>query len=84
MGARGRLVAQLGKDTGVQPSSCLVQDTTEVEVVADKLDLSPYCSEAARKQARQPVYKLSAVTNHSGSLAGGHDTAQCRSVLDDK
>lgn len=53
-------------------------------MVADKLDLSSYCSEAARKQARPPVYKLSAVTNHSGSLAGGHYTAQCRSVLDDK
>ena len=60
---------------------CL-QDTTPVEVVADNLDLSPYCSMAARKQARKPVYNLTAVTNHSGSMSGGHYTAQCRSALD--
>lgn len=62
----------------------LVQDTTQVHVVADKLDLSPYCSAAARKQAQPPLYRLAAVNNHSGSMAGGHYTAQCRSVLDEK
>ena len=64
-------------------SLTVLQDTTRVDVIADKLDLSPYCSALARKQSRKPVYNLSAVTNHSGSMAGGHYTAQCRSVLDD-
>ena len=63
---------------------CCMQDTTQVELVADKLDLSPYCSTAAKKQAQKPVYNLTAVTNHSGSMAGGHYTAQCKSALDDK
>lgn len=55
-----------------------------MDVVADELDLSPYCSAAARKQLQPPLYRLAAVTNHSGSMAGGHYTAQCRSFLDEK
>ena len=66
------------------PEQSFVQDTTQVDVVAEKLDLSPYCSTAAQKQAQKPVYSLAAVSNHSGSMAGGHYTAQCKSVLDDK
>ncbi|KAL0023705.1 hypothetical protein WJX79_004777 [Trebouxia sp. C0005] len=62
--------------------SAMSKDTTPIEIVADNLDLSPYCSMAARKQARKPVYNLTAVTNHSGSMSGGHYTAQCRSALD--
>ena len=55
-----------------------VQDPALVDVVSDKLDLSPYSSAAAG----QAVYKLAAVTNHSGSMGGGHYTAQCRSAAD--
>ena len=51
-----------------------VQDCALVDVVADKLDLLPYCSAAAG----QPLYKLAGVTNHSGSMQRGHYTAQCR------
>ena len=61
-----------------------MQDTTAVDVVADKLDLSPYCSTAAKKQLQKPVYSLIAVSNHSGSMGGGHYTAQCKSVLTEK
>ena len=41
-----------------------------MDVVADKLDLSPCCSAAAG----QPLYKLAGVTNHSGSMQGSHYT----------
>ena len=55
-----------------------VQDCALVDVVADQLDLSPYCSAAAG----QPLYKLAGVTNHSGSMQRGHYKAQCRSPVD--
>lgn len=61
-----------------------MQDTTAVDVVADNLDLSPYCSMAARKQPQKPVYSLVAVSNHSGSMGGGHYTAQCKSAMNNK
>lgn len=78
----GILIADLEKSA--QTNLWLVQDTTHVNVIADKLELSPYCSAAARKQLQPPLYRLAAVTNHSGSMAGGHYTAQCRSFLDEK
>ena len=55
-----------------------------VDVVADNLDLSPYCSLSARKQPQKPVYSLIAVSNHSGSMGGGHYTAQCKSAINSK
>lgn len=61
-----------------------MQDTTIVDVVADNLDLSPYCSLSARKQPHKPVYSLIAVSNHSGSMGGGHYTAQCKSAINSK
>lgn len=63
-------------------NSRFVQDTTQLEVVADKLNLSAYCSTAGK--APVPVYRLTAVTNHYGSLASGHYTAHCRSLSDDR
>ena len=62
----------------------MLQDSTPVDIVADTLDMSPYCSTFARKQLQKPVYKLTAITNHSGSMSVCHYTAQCRSALDDR
>ena len=68
-------------------------------VVAEQLDLSKYCSRAATEdvgkkgyetqltaaeQPPKPVYSLVAISNHSGSMHGGHCTAQCKSALADK
>ena len=61
-----------------------MQDTTAVDVVANNLDLSPYCSLSARKQPQKPIYSLIAVSNHSGSMGGGHYTAQCKSAMNSK
>ena len=47
-----------------------------MDVVADKLDMSPYCSTTASHS----VYRLAAVANHAGSMAHGHYTALCRSA----
>ena len=60
-----------------------VQDTTPVDVV-DKLNLSPYCSSAAGKQGQASVYRLVAVTNHSGVMGNGHYIAQRRSCADER
>ena len=57
----------------------LLQDTTLVDVNTGKLDMSPYCSKAAGKQAQQALCSLSAITHHSGSMAGGHYFTQRRS-----
>ena len=46
--------------------------------VVHKLDLAPYCSAAVQG----PLYQLAAVTNHSGSMGGGHYVAECRSSDD--
>ena len=51
-----------------------------MDVVAHKLDLSAYCSTAAS----QPLYRLTAIANHVGSMAHGHYTALCRSASDGK
>ncbi len=58
--------------------------------VTDALDLTPYCSpHGARSQVQTgcnggagPVYQLLAISNHSGTLEGGHYTATARSAAD--
>ena len=47
-----------------------------MDVGTGKLDMSRFCSSAAREQAQQPLYRLSAIAHHSGSMAGGHYFAQ--------
>ena len=61
------------------PKLWLLQDTTLVDVNTGKLDMSPYCSKAAGKQVQQTLYRLSAITQHSGSMAGGQYFTQHRS-----
>lgn len=49
----------------------------------EKLDLAPYCSQAAKQQKGLCTqYQLTAVCNHLGAAAtSGHYTAQCRSPM---
>ena len=56
----------------------LVQDDRPVDVVTDALDLTPFCSPAALTSGQQLLYKLTAIADHVGSMAGGHYTARCR------
>ena len=58
-----------------------VQDNTPV-VLADTLDLSPYCSLPDSMRSQKAMYRLVAVSKHSGTMNGGHYTAQCRSAVD--
>lgn len=52
----------------------------------DRLDLAPYCNPAAlAAQCRagpSPIYRLIGVSQHSGSLGGGHYTAIGRNAND--
>lgn len=60
------------KRFGVQSSDCSTKITTNVAFQQD-LDLTPFmCS--SRPNSRN-VYRLVAIVNHSGSLNGGHYTA---------
>lgn len=48
---------------------------TRVDFPLHGLDLTPY---VLHTQSVQPVYDLYAVSNHYGSLGGGHYTAYAR------
>jgi ubiquitin C-terminal hydrolase len=59
------------------------KNSTAVQLEVERLDLSPYCNPRGLQQSAQrhqawPVYELVAVSNHSGSLYGGHYTASAR------
>jgi ubiquitin C-terminal hydrolase len=59
------------------------KNSTAVQLEVDTLDLRPYCSpqgaqESLERHGAGPVYELVAVSNHSGSLYGGHYTASAR------
>lgn len=51
----------------------------------EKLDLGPYCSQAAKQQeGLSTQYQLTAVCDHVGAGAtSGHYTAQCRAAMSD-
>lgn len=54
--------------------------STKVEFPIKQLDLSPY----AAQHRGSPVYNLYAVSNHSGSTAGGHYTAYAKNPYSGK
>ncbi|EFJ53269.1 hypothetical protein VOLCADRAFT_44477, partial [Volvox carteri f. nagariensis] len=65
------------------------KNNTPVRLEPEPLDLTPYCNPLGLRglcvRGRGPVaplYQLVAVSHHSGSLEGGHYTAQARSCLD--
>jgi ubiquitin C-terminal hydrolase len=58
------------------------KDSTPVRFDREGLDLSAYASPAVR--SRRAVYDLYAVSNHSGSLGGGHYTAVAKHLKDDQ
>lgn len=64
------------------------KNTAPVAVEPDCLDLLPYCNPAGLRAAAaagvcgRPVYQLVAASHHSGSLEGGHYTAQACSAFD--
>lgn len=56
---------------------------TVVEYPIEGLDMRPYVDSI--KNAPNPViYDLYAISNHYGSLNGGHYTATCMNVIDGK
>ncbi len=62
-----------------------MQDTTPVKPSLS-LDLAAYSSLDDRlhsRKAGQSSYSLTAISNHSGSLGGGHYTATCKAISDE-
>lgn len=53
--------------------------STKVRFPTSDLDLRPYCcAHAETALGAAPIYDLVGVTNHMGSMSGGHYTAHCR------
>jgi hypothetical protein len=58
------------------------KDATPVRFDRTGLDLSAYASPAAK--SRRAVYDLYALSNHSGSIGGGHYTAVAKQLRGDQ
>jgi ubiquitin C-terminal hydrolase len=53
--------------------------TTSVDLPRYGFDMQPFCSPTVPRELRgDTTYELVAISNHSGSLGGGHYTADCR------
>lgn len=53
-----------------------------IEFPLENLDITDYLPK--RKQNTKHVYDLFSVSNHYGSLSGGHYTAFCKNVMRNK
>jgi ubiquitin carboxyl-terminal hydrolase 4/11 len=55
-----------------------------VHISTQPLDLTPYCNPAGLAQpgSPRPIYQLTALSRHSGSLSGGHYTAMGKNAVD--
>jgi ubiquitin C-terminal hydrolase len=52
-----------------------------VEFPIDSFDMADYCKELANESKKGTSYSLYAVSNHVGSLSGGHYTAFCKNPI---
>lgn len=50
-------------------------------IVQKTLDLSPVIRYSEHESARDPVYELVGIVNHSGDIDFGHYTANCRNPI---
>ncbi|GBG75434.1 hypothetical protein CBR_g20064 [Chara braunii] len=75
------LVLHIKRFCGARFSS-FTKDSTLVKFCLKGLDLTNFMglTVASGSAGRRPVYDLYAVSNHSGSLGGGHYTAYCKTA----
>ncbi len=53
--------------------------------IPHELDITDYCDNSMKTNSTVNYkYKLKGISNHSGSLRGGHYTADCASLIDDE
>jgi len=57
---------------------------TKIDFPLENLDLTPYILDKRRLDQSPPIYDLYAVSNHSGSLHGGHYTAYAHNPYEGK
>jgi len=66
-------------------STSLSKDTSHVNLVASGLNITKFCSTAVGATGLPPpIYDLYGVSNHSGTMSGGHYTALTESIYGDK
>jgi ubiquitin C-terminal hydrolase len=58
--------------------SSLSKNNGSVRLTLKGLDLAPFCNPLGIKNGKSTLYDLIGVSNHSGSLGGGHYTAVCQ------
>jgi ubiquitin C-terminal hydrolase len=68
----------------VLPNGRIRKNNTEVDIPLT-LDLTPYCDDSMNTENKiNRTYKLKGFSNHMGSLNGGHYTADCVCIVDNK
>lgn len=68
----------------VLPNGRIRKNNTEIDIPLT-LDLSPYCDETMETENKiNKKYALKGFSNHMGSLFGGHYTADCLCIIDNK
>ena len=68
----------------VLPNGRIRKNNTDVDIPLT-LDLSPYCDESMETDlVINRKYKLKGYSNHLGSMSGGHYTADCMCIVDNK
>jgi ubiquitin C-terminal hydrolase len=68
----------------VLPNGRIRKNNTEIDIPLT-LDLSPYCDESMETENKiNRKYALKGFSNHMGSLTGGHYTADCLCIVDNK
>lgn len=66
------------------PNGRVWKNNQEVEI-PNKIDLSEYCDNSMKTyNSLSYKYKLKGISNHMGSLGGGHYTADSMSIVDNK
>lgn len=67
------------------PNGKLYKNNTIIDIPKN-IDLSNYCDKTMWTSENKPSfkYKLRGISNHMGTMNGGHYTADCLSITDDK
>mmetsp|Transcript_41456 Transcript_41456/g.104208 ORF Transcript_41456/g.104208 Transcript_41456/m.104208 type:complete len:585 (+) Transcript_41456:167-1921(+) len=75
---------RFSSSSGLGRFSSLSKNNGAVTISLRGLDFGPYCNPLGTKCCESTVYDCIGISNHSGSLGGGHYTAVCQNFKDHK
>ena len=68
----------------ILPNGRILKDNTNIEI-PHNINLTKFCDESMKTSSTIDYnYKLRGICNHYGNMGGGHYTADCLSIIDDK